>query len=270
MSIAAAFIMPHPPVILPGIGGGDEKNIQKTIDACDAIGKKIGEIKPDIIVLTSPHCTMYNDYFHISPGKGAMGDFGKFGAKEISMHVEYDTEFVKALEEETEKNNINAGTLGEKETSLDHGTMVPLSFVNKYYTSYKLVRISLSGLSKQEHYRLGNIIATVSNYLKRKVVFIGSGDLSHKLKDFGPYGFSKEGPLFDMEIVDIIEKGELNRLMDFDPVFAEKAAECGLGSFVILAGTLEGIEFDSRLLSYEGPFGVGYGVGEFIPRKEEK
>jgi len=269
MSIAAAFIMPHPPIILSEIGGGEEKKIQNTIDSCDAIAKKIEKMKPDTIVLTSPHCIMYNDYFHISPGKSAIGDFGKFGAKEISMHVEYDDEFVRALEEETEKNHINAGTLGEKETSLDHGTMVPLSFVNKYYTSYKLVRISLSGLSMQEHYQLGKNIASVSKKLKRKVVFIASGDLSHKLKEYGPYGLSKEGPLFDIEITDIIEKGELNRLMEFDPGFCEKAAECGLGSFIIMAGALDEIEFDSKLLSYEGPFGVGYGVAEFIPRKVE-
>src|SRR5665648_827758 len=247
MSIAAAFIMPHPPVILPEIGGGDEKNIQKTIGSCDAIGEKIGKIKPDIIVLTSPHCTMYNDYFHISPGKGATGDFGKFGAKEISMHVEYDDEFVRALEEETEKNHINAGTLGEKETLLDHGTMVPLNFVNKYYTGYKLLRISLSGLSRQEHYRLGKSIATVIKNLKRNAVFIASGDLSHKLKGYGPYGFAKEGPLFDKEIVDIMEKGELNRLMDLDPGLSEKAAECGLSSFIIMSGVLDGIKFDSQM-----------------------
>ncbi len=269
MSIAAAFVMPHPPVILPGIGKGEEKKIQKTIDSCDAIAKKIAEIKPETIIITSPHCTMYQDYFHISPGKGATGDFGKFGAKEISMHVEYDDEFVRALEEETEKNHINAGTLGEKETSLDHGTMVPLSIINKYYTAYKVVKISLSGLSRQEHYRLGNNIAIVSKKLNRKVVFIASGDLSHKLKEYGPYGFSGEGPLFDKEIVDILDKGELNRLMTFDPGFCEKAAECGLGSFIIMAGVLDRIEFESKLLSYEGPFGVGYGVAEFIPMKKE-
>ena len=106
--------------------------------------------------------------------------------------------------------------------------------------------------------------------LKRNAVFIASGDLSHKLKENGPYGFAKEGPLFDKEIVDIMEKGELNRLMEFAPGFCEKAAECGLSSFIIMAGALEGIVFDSRLLSYEGPFGVGYGVAEFIPIKEEQ
>jgi len=43
-----------------------------------------------------------------------------------------------------------------------------------------------------------------------------------------------------------------------------------LSSFIIMAGALDEIKFDSRLLSYEGPFGVGYGVAEFIPRKDEQ
>ena len=45
------------------------------------------------------------------------------------------------------KRQIEAGTLGEKDPSLDHGTMVPLYFINQYLKDYKLVRIGLSGLS---------------------------------------------------------------------------------------------------------------------------
>ena len=268
MSIVAAFIMPHPPIILPEIGRGEERKIQRTIDSCQEIAKKISKIKPGTIILTSPHSIMYNDYFHISPGKGATGDFGKFGAKEINMSVEYDEEFVRALEAETEQRHINAGTSGEKEPALDHGTMVPLSFINKYYNAYKLVRIGLSGLSRQEHYQLGEIIAKVANNLNKKVVFIASGDLSHMLKEYGPYGISKEGPIFDKEITAIMENGKLNKLLELEPKLCEKAAECGLGSFIIMAGALDGMELITHLLSYEGPFGVGYGVAEFIPTVE--
>jgi aromatic ring-opening dioxygenase LigB subunit len=59
MSIVAAFIMPHPPIILKEIGGGEEIKIQKTIYACEEIAKKISEIKPDTIVLISPHAIIY-------------------------------------------------------------------------------------------------------------------------------------------------------------------------------------------------------------------
>src|SRR5699024_9381087 len=52
--------------------------------------------------------------------------------------------------------------------------------------------------------------------------------------------------------------------------FTELAAECGLGSFIIMAGALDGKKIRSELLSYEGPFGVGYVLASFyISGKDE-
>ena len=42
--------------------------------------------------------------------------------------------------------------------------------------------------------------------------------------------------------------------------FCSQAAECGHRSFVIMAGALDQMKVKARKLSYEGPFGVGYGV----------
>ena len=89
---------------------------------------------------------------------------------------------------------------------------------------------------------------------------IGSGDLSHKLKEDGPYGFSKEGPEYDNRIMDVMGRGDFGQLLDFPEEFCEKAAECGHRSFVILAGALDRTAVKTEKLSHEGPFGVGYGV----------
>jgi hypothetical protein len=101
---------------------------------------------------------------------------------------------VRALSEAAEDAGIPAGTLGERDAALDHASVIPLRFLDEFYSGYKLVRIGLSGLSPAEHYRLGRLIAgTVSDKLGRRAVFIASGDLSHKLKPEGPYGFAR-GP----------------------------------------------------------------------------
>lgn len=178
MSILGAFIVPHPPLIIPEVGRGDEKKIQKTIDSCHEIAKRIAELKPDTIIITTPHSILYSDYFHISPGSGAKGNFERFGAKDVSFSVEYDVSFVKELEALAKRKMIEAGTLGERDSGLDHGTMVPLYFVNQYLKDYKLVRIGLSGLSVTDHYRLGRCIKETADKLKRRIVFIASGDLS--------------------------------------------------------------------------------------------
>lgn len=273
MPLLGTFIVPHPPLIVPQIGRGQEKEIQKTIDAYNEVARRIGELRPDTIILISPHSIMYSDYLHISSGSHAKGDFVGFGMPHIKMEVEYDTEFVKALTELAEKNKISAGTLGERTITqngratstkeLDHGTMVPLYFINQKYLDYKLIRIAISGLSFLTHYRFGECIGELTANSEKRYVIVASGDLSHKLKADGPYGYAKEGEIFDREITQAMAKGDFMRFLTFEESFSEEAAECGLRSFIIMAGALDGKTVRPELLSYEGPFGVGYGVAAF-------
>lgn len=260
MSILAGFMVPHPPLIIPQIGKGKEHTIQDTIDAYQRAALEIAALKPETIVLLSPHQTMYTDYFHISPGRSATGDFSQFRAGQVRLNVSYDTEYVKALERLAGSRSLHAGTLGERDKELDHGTMVPLWFVNQYYTEYQLVRVGLSGFPLSIHYRLGQCIQEVARLLDRRVVIIASGDLSHRLKEDGPYGYRKEGPEYDEKIMDVMERGAFGELLHFQESFCEKAAECGHRSFTIMAGAFDKTAVDAKRLSYEGPFGVGYGI----------
>jgi len=269
MPLLGAFIVPHPPLIIPEVGKGDENKIIQTTNSYQEIARRIGELKPDTIIITTPHSIMYSDYFHISPGESAKGTFERFGAKQVSFEVEYDEAFVDALEVCAERDGVEAGTLGEKDVSLDHGTMVPLYFINKYLKEYKLVRIALSGLALTEHSRLGRCITKTADNLGRRIVVIASGDLSHKLKEDGPYGFSQEGVQFDKEVTQAMKEGDFLKFLEFSPDFCEAAAECGLRSFVIMAGALSGKRFTTELLSYEGTFGVGYAVCEYKITGEE-
>ena len=95
MSVLGAFMLPHPPLIVPEIGRGEEKKIQKTVDAYHTAARKIAELKPETIIVCSPHSVMYADYFHISPGSHAQGDFGQFRAGQVKMDIPYDMEFVQ-------------------------------------------------------------------------------------------------------------------------------------------------------------------------------
>ncbi len=253
-------MVPHPPLIIPEIGRGEEKKIQDTIDAYHEVGRRIGALRPDTIVLISPHQIMYADYFHISPGKSGKGDFGQFRAGQVEMKVTYDTEFAENLGKLAEAGEIPAGTLGERDRRLDHGTMVPLYFVNPYWTGYKLVRVGLSGLSLTMHYELGQRIKETAEVLGRNTVVIASGDLSHRLSAAGPYGYKEEGPEYDRRIMDVMGSGDFGKLLEFPEDFCEKAGECGHRSFTMMAGALDRTGVGAERLSYEGPFGVGYGI----------
>ena len=263
MSVIAAYAVPHPPMIVPQVGRGSEEQVRSTIRSYEAVADEIAALKPETIVISSPHAILYADYFHISPGKKASGSFARFGAPQVRFHETYDTELTSAVCDLADSRDIPAGFLGERDRELDHGTMVPLFFIRQKYNDFKLVRIGLSGLPLTVHYEVGQLIRDAADRLGRRVVYIGSGDLSHKLQDYGPYGYAPEGPQYDARIMDVLGRASFGELFNFDEAFCDKAAECGHRSFVMMAGALDGMAVETRLYSHEDVTGVGYGICSF-------
>lgn len=268
MGIVAAYAVPHPPLIVPEVGRGEERAIQATIDAYREVAHRIAQHAPDTIVVVSPH-PLFRDCFHISTGDAGHGDMGQFGAWNASLTVPYDNEFAAAVAACARKHMVPVCGSGMSDGELDHATFVPLHFINENYAGYNVVRVGLSGLSPQTHRALGRCIAEAAADLERRCVLVASGDLSHKLKADGPYGLAPEGPVFDRMVTSLFDSGDLEGLFTFDEAFCEAAAECGLRSFQIMAGALEKVSVTHELLSYEGPFGVGYAVAAFEVQGEQ-
>ena len=264
MPVIAAYAVPHPPLLVPAVGKGKELEVTETSMALERIAKEIKAIAPELIVFITPHSVMYADYFHISPSAKAEGDFSNFGADDVKISVDYDEVFVNSLSAEAEKAGIAAGTLGERDNALDQGCTVPLFFLQKHYTDFKTVRIAISDMELIDHYNFGRLISVTATKQDKKTIIIASGDLSHKLSESGPYGFVEDGPVFDALVVDVFKNGTFDKLLDLPELLAENAAECGLRSFVIMAGSLHKKLIKPKLLSYEAPFGVGYAVASFF------
>lgn len=277
MTIVGAIAVPHPPLIVPAVGRGDQARIQDTIDAYEQATAELLALEPDCLVVTSPHAPMFRDAFHITTDEALDGSMARFRAPQERIHAQCDVELARAIIHGANEAGIVAIGSEHYRDDMDHGTYVPLYFVREAYHANcadtasdlpcPIVRIGLSGFSMQTHAALGRAIAEAAESLGRRVGFIASGDLAHKLLPEGPYGFAPEAPVFDERIGEIFESGDLSQLFEFDEEFCDKAAECGLRSFQIMAGAIEGLGFQSAMLSNEGPFGVGYGVATLLPRK---
>jgi AmmeMemoRadiSam system protein A len=260
--------MPHPPLAVPGISP-KESGIPKTLTAYDEAARQIAELAPETIVFITPHNVLYSDYFHISPGKSAAGDMARFDAEEVRLEAQYDEEFAGEIAKLAGECGLRAGLEGEKDSALDHGVFVPMWFINRRYSAYKAVRVCQSGMEPAEHYRLGRLIAQAAENTGRKTVMIASGDLSHKLTKDSPYGHSPQGPAFDKAVTDAFDAADFLSLFNIPLETREAAAECGYNSFITLAGCFDGQAVTGKLLSYEGPYGVGYAIASFIPGKPD-
>ena len=213
---------------------------------------------------------MFSDAIAISNEEKIKGNLIKFRDFETNIELEIDKEFNDELLNLCKSENISATGIDSnllrrfnKDYELDHGTMVPMYFINKYYTDYKLVHITYSILNDIELYKFGMAIQKTAKNLNKNTVIIASGDLSHRLTEDGPYEYSPQGAKFDKELIENLENGNVVNIFNMDNCMIEEAGECGLRSLYILLGAMEGNSIQGELLSYEGPFGVGYGVMKF-------
>ena len=269
MPMLGAVLMPHPPVLLPEVGKGREGEISATGRAMDTAAAEVARWNPDVLIVASPHTILYGDYFHLAPGAGAAGSMSAFGAPQVRMEAAYDVSLRDEIVELARADGLEAGTLGQRDPDLDHGVLIPLYFLRKAGVRCPIVRMGLSGFSPLDHYRLGRCVARAVERLGRRAVFVASGDLSHKLKPDGPYGFAPEGPVFDEAVTAAMASGDFLKFLTMDPSLCQRAAECGLRSFQMMAGALDGLAVAPWLLSHEGTFGVGYAVALDQHRAEE-
>lgn len=268
-SMKGTFIFPHPPIIVREVGKGNEAKAQATIDGVKEAAKRIAVLKPDTIIIISPHGNLFADAITINNDPLLQGSFANFGAPEVQLELDNDLELVQEILNGAEKSDIMAIGIDKElrktyrfEDGLDHGALVPLHFIYTIYQDFKLVHITYSMMQHEDHYRFGMAIREAIEKLNRNVVIICSGDLSHKLTKDAPAGYSPKGAEFDAEYLEIIRLGDVGRLLNMDCELSEAAGECGLRSTVLMYGILDGCTSRGEVLSYEGPFGVGYCVAE--------
>ena len=262
--LAGAIMVPHPPVALAEVGRGREKQMQKTEDGYRQAAQFAADCHPDTLIILSPHAVLYRDWFNVSGGKRAYGDMGQFNAGRVAFDVPYDMEFVEKLDHLLHENNFPGGTDYDRDRMLDHGTMVPLYFLNKAIgRQLPIVRIGLSGLSLPQHYRFGMFLRKIIDESEKRYFIVASGDLAHCQKEDGPYGYRPEGPQYDERIMRTMSSGNFKELLSYEPAFLSRAMECGHRSFTILAGILDRTVVKCTEISHEAPFGVGYGVCTF-------
>jgi len=250
-------IMPHPPILIPGIGRDRIKEAQKSAEALEKIGRQIKEKDFDTIIVITPHGEIAQASIPVYTGHIFEGSFSTFGLAKPVFNFKGDPELGLAIIKDCDYASSCPATL------LDHGALVPLYFPHAAGAKKTVLPIAIAFMPLDKLYEFGQSLAKTIARLDRKVLIIASADMSHRLTPDAPAGYSPRGKEFDDKLVQIVKNYDVKGLLEFDPALADEAGQDALWSIAILWGALAGQKVKHELLSYEGPFGVGYMVASF-------
>jgi len=275
MGVKCAALLPHPPIVIEEIGGQKLKKAEKTVQGFKKTAEEIAEFKDelDLIVIITPHGPVFRSTASIIIKEELKGNFSDFGYPKLKFSEKSDIDFAEKLVSKTKDKKLSLQPLRDNdlnnygiEQELDHGIMVPLHYLQKANVKLPILPISIGFIDYQELYKIGQEIVRTAKELNYKIAVIASGDLSHRLKKGAPAGFNPDAHLFDEKLIQYFRDNDFQSILNFDPDLVEKAGECGLRPIATMLGTIAELDVETKVNSYEGPFGVGYGT-IFISRK---
>ncbi|MHB8074261.1 AmmeMemoRadiSam system protein A [Desulfosporosinus fructosivorans] len=248
MSLVYSVFVPHPPILVPEIGRGEELKCQASLDAYYEIVNRLVQAEVETVILISPHAQLTQKGITLLTDEVVRGNFAQFGAAQVSLSFASDLVMIDQFQQDL------AGVF-PVQGPIDHGALVPLYFLKKAGWNGKVVLLGMP-LERPEEYgvQMGGIL----DRLPGRHALVASGDMSHRLKEDGPYGLDPAGPECDKFVLQALQK-DPKKIANLPVALVEKAGECGYRSLRMALAAKEGAP---EVLSYEGTFGVGYLVAD--------
>lgn len=261
-SLVFAGIAPHPPIMVPEVGRDAIAEVRGSIEAMRELTERILESGAETVVLISPHAPLDARAFVAYDDAQLYGDFANFRAPDTRVEASLDEEMLSAISRASSEQGYEV--LGIRGYELDHGTAVPLYFLQRNGWHGRVVALGYSFLSNEDHLRFGKCIRRAADEVGRPTAFVASGDLSHRLKPEAPAGYNPQAYLFDEEVVAAIREDKPERIVNIDQNLRRMAGECGYRSMLVAFGAIEQTPCACEVLNYEAPFGVGYLVAQIL------
>lgn len=256
MSLVFAAVAPHSPILIPSIGREHLDRLKATTQALASLEQELYARHPDAIIVISPHGPASAEHFTIDFNEKYACSLKEFGVFDSQLECGAHMRLANDLREHLEDKGLPI--MLRSEETLDYGTVVPLTYLASHLKKPRILPVYPSLLPLEKHYEFGRAIHDVVMNTTLRVAVIASADLSHRLTEDAPAGFSPRAKEFDETVMRLISQGDAAGMKAFDPELAREAGECSLSTLATFAGVVDGIGAEAEILSYEGPFGIGY------------
>ncbi|MEY4631835.1 MAG: hypothetical protein RIQ81_1955 [Pseudomonadota bacterium] len=290
-AIVGGFLAPHPPHLVygenppqnePRSRGGWE-SLRWAYENCRA---RIKELKPDVILVHSPHWqTVVGHHVLAAPrlaGRSVDPIFPHLFRYEYGFDV--DVELARVIVEEAQAAGLESKLMQNPRFRVDYGTIVSLHMLNPNW-DIPVVGISANNspyfyddkTGEEEMTRLGRATARAIERTGRRAVLAASVTLSHLHFSEEPnqklpedmsreHVFSQAQYEWDVRMINLLRDGKVDEFFEVMPDFCREAfAEVKAGSLTWMLEAMGRPRYPAKLHGYGTVIGTGNAVMEWTP-----
>ena len=263
MALVFAAIVPHSPIFIPDIGKDNLAELQHTIQALQQISKQLVMASPETIICITNHpvgkenlnnALVFNLNSHYQTNFEEFGEYGNTfmipGDPALTYHLKH------RFDSERDKYPIAVTS----EQKLDGSISSPLFYLLKGQPNIHLVPMSDTIEDDRPEFVLGGRLRRPIYQEKKRIGLFAIMNLSHRLNDKSPAGYSPKAKSFDQRVIAAITKNKVTTLLRLKKETLLEVKECAVRPLLLLFGILKNTNYTPDLLSYESPFGIGHAV----------
>lgn len=276
MTLVYACIAPHGAEIVPELASKSMlRRFEETRLAMRVLARRISEVRPQTIVIASPHNLRLLSNIAVVVSENSSGTTKGTSNRSVALRARCDVDFAHTVVNESEKTGLpvvgaNYGTAAgfSSDMQMDWGTLIPLWFVLKEQKlkSRILIVAPSREIPLRTNLEFGRLLGQLMNRTKkRKFAFIASADQAHAHSRSGPYGFNPAASKYDDFVLSAIRDNDLKRILSLKQGFIEAAKPDSPWQMVMLAGINEVVPSRSELISYQVPTYYGMACAGFEP-----
>ena len=256
--IVLGAVLPHPPILLPEIAEGRQRDVRATLDAYDLIGRRLLDLEVRRMLMISTHGIVTLRRFHILNAR-LSGNLSRFRAPQITFARDPDLDLVTLIESAAEEHDLPLTATASWEES-DHSLGVPLRLLEDSVPS-RIAVVSISFRPPEDHYRFGQAMSEALSAIAEPIAILASGDAVHTLTEESAYEQHPRAQEVQSEFEAALTDWDHERLCAIDESLRREVDESVISPTLILMGALSAradVSVHPRILASEHPWGVGY------------
>lgn len=255
MSIVAASVVPHSPLLLPGISKEHGTFFSLTQDQLTSLASDWYAAKPDVVLVLSPHGLPSDSAMSIHSAPKYNGTFTEFGDISTTIEIDGAVGIMHQIRAASEQHHLPIHL--QTYDSLDYGTSVPMSYIVRDQPKLPLCSILVGSSSNDALVRFAGVLRDFVLSDLRRFLLLASCDMTRRT-DRSPDARRRptaEERIFSTAIISV----DPAKLLSVEP----QPGTCGYRPLLVLLGVLNGVANKGTITSFEAPLGVGLMTASF-------